>query len=65
VGHVWQGPFKSPVVQADGHAWTVLCDIEANPLRARMVGNPADDPWSSYPAHGLGRPDPLLSPLPE
>lgn len=30
-----------------------------------MVADPADDPWSSDPAHGLGRPDPLLSPLPE
>src|SRR5436309_11153427 len=34
VGHVWQGRFKSPVVQADGHLWAVLRYIEANPLRA-------------------------------
>ena len=57
--------FKSPVGQDDGHLWAVLRYIEANPLRAEMVADPADYPWSSYPAHGEGRPDPLLTPLPE
>ena len=32
-GHVWQGRFKSPVIQADEHALTVLRYLEANPLR--------------------------------
>ncbi len=64
-GHGWQGRFKSPVVQSDGHLWAVLEYIEANPLRARMVANPAAYRWSSYPAHGEGRPDPLLDPPPE
>lgn len=36
-GHVWQGRFKSPVVQDDAHALTVLRYIEANPLRAGML----------------------------
>jgi putative transposase len=65
VGHVWQGRFKSPVIQDDGHLLVVLRYIEANPLRAGMVADPADYRWSSYRAHGLGEPDPLLSPLPE
>src|SRR5215467_7196105 len=60
-GHVWQGRFKSPVVQDDDHALVVLRYIEANPLRAGMVADLANYPWSSYPAHGLGRADPLLS----
>jgi putative transposase len=64
VGHVWQGRFKSPVVQDDDHALVVLRYIEANPLRAGMVADLADHPWSSYGAHGLGRADPLLSALP-
>ena len=63
-GHVWQGRFKSPVIQDDDHALVVLRYLEANPLRARMVQNLARYPWSSYHAHGLGRPDSLLSPLP-
>jgi REP-associated tyrosine transposase len=65
VGHVWQGRFKSPVVQDDSHFWTVLRYIEANPLRAGLTGDPADYPWSSYLAHGLGHEDPLLTPIPD
>ena len=65
VGHVWQGRFKSPAVESDDHLWTVLRYIEANPLRAGMVTDPQDYPWSSYPAHAMGRSDPLLSKFPE
>src|ERR1700730_6735261 len=64
VGHVWQGRFRSPVIQEDEHARTVLRYIEANPLRAGMVADLAGYAWSSSLAHGLGRQDPLLSPLP-
>jgi putative transposase len=64
-GHVWQGRFKSPVIQDDAHLLTVLRYIEANPLRAGMVTTAADYPWSSFRAHGQGEPDPLLDPLPE
>jgi putative transposase len=62
-GHVWHGRFKSPVIQDDEHLLTVLRYIEANPLRARIVEAAGDYPWSSFPAHGLGRRDPLLDPL--
>ncbi|MGC8644088.1 MAG: transposase, partial [Isosphaeraceae bacterium] len=64
-GHVWQGRFKSPVIQDDEHLLVVLRYIEANPVRASLVADPADYPWSSYQYHGLGRPDPLLSSFPE
>lgn len=64
VGHVWQGRFRSPPVQDDTHLWTVLRYIEANPLRASMVADPADYPWSSCSAHVTGRPDPLMTELP-
>jgi len=65
VGHVWQGRFKSPVIQDDGHLLTVLRYIEANPLRAKMVEDLATYPWSSFPAHGQGTVDPLLDTFPE
>ena len=64
-GHVWQGRFRSPVIQDDEHLLVVLRYIEANPLRAGMVADLGDYPWSSYQHHGLGRPDALLSPFPE
>jgi len=64
-GHVWQGRFKSPVIQDDMHLLIVLRYIEANPLRARMVPDPAQYGWSSFQHHGLGKEDPLLSTFPE
>jgi putative transposase len=65
VGHVWQGRFKSPVIQDDRHLLTVLRYIEANPLRARIVKDLASYRWSSFPAHSRGVADPLLDSLPE
>jgi putative transposase len=62
-GHVWQGRFKSPVIQNDEHLLTVLRYIEANPLRARLVKRGEDYPWSSYRVHGLGESNPLVDPL--
>jgi putative transposase len=65
LGHVWQGRFKSPVIQNDDHALIVLRYLEANPLRAGIVQDLVRYPWSSYHAHGLGHADPLVSPLPQ
>ena len=62
-GHVWQGRFKSPVIQDDDHLLAVLRYIEANPLRARMVENAGEYRWSSFGSHGDGRADELLSPV--
>jgi putative transposase len=64
-GHVWQGRFKSPVIQDDAHLLVVLRYVEANPLRAGIVTNSADYRWSGFPHHGLGRADPLVSAFPE
>ncbi len=64
-GHIWQGRFKSPVVQDDDHLLTVLRYIEANPLRAGMVEMAGDYLWSSFSCHGLGKAEELLDPLPE
>ncbi len=62
-GHVWQGRFKSPVIQNDEHLLTVLRYIEANPLRARLVRRADAYPWSSYRLHGLGETDELVDAL--
>ena len=63
-GHVWQGRFKSPVVQDDDHLLCVLRYIEANPLRAKMVAAAGEYRWSSFAAHGQGEPNDLLDPVP-
>lgn len=38
---------------------------ELNPVRAWMVAQPGDHPWSSYGANADGRMDSLLTPHPE
>jgi putative transposase len=63
-GHVWQGRFKSPVVQDDEHLLCVLRYIEANPLRAAIVAAAGDYRWSSFAAHGLGEANGLLDAVP-
>ncbi len=59
-GHVWQGRFKSPVIQDDDHLLAVLRYIEANPVRGGLVERCGDYRWSSFRAHGLGQSDALL-----
>ena len=63
-GHVWQGRFKSPVIQDDDHLLTVLRYVEANPLRARMVERADAYPWSSFAERATARGAGLLDPTP-
>lgn len=46
-GHVWQGRFKSFVVQGDQHLLTVLRYVERNPVRAGLAAAAEDWQWSS------------------
>ena len=48
IGHLYQGRFKSFPVQDDSYYLTVMRYIEANPLRAKLINNIADWPWSSF-----------------
>lgn len=63
-GHVWQGRFKSPVIQDDEHLLAVLRYIEANPVRAGLVKHAGEYRWSSFAYHGGGRSDELIDPTP-
>lgn len=61
-GTLWEGRYKSCLV--DSERYVLVCSryIELNPVRARMVGDPSEHPWSSYHANALGQPDPLVTP---
>lgn len=60
-GTLWQGRFKSSLVDSDGYLLTVLRYIELNPVRAGMVATAEDYRWSSVHTHlGLAG-DPLLT----
>ncbi len=54
-GTLWEGRFKSCVVDADKYLLVCQRYIELNPVRAGIVVTPADYSWSSYRANGLGQ----------
>ncbi len=51
VGHLFQGRFKGILVDKNAYLLEVCRYVDLNPLRARMVRDPANWPWSSYRAH--------------
>lgn len=63
-GSLWEGRFKSSVVQAEDYLLTCMRYIELNPVRANMVKDPAQYRWSSYRHNGLGQADERIAPHP-
>lgn len=63
-GTLFQGRFKSCLVQSDRHLLNVMRYIELNPVRAAMVSAPEAWPWSSARSHGWMTRDALLTPHP-
>jgi len=63
-GTLWEGRFKSCLVQADAYLLACHRYIELNPVRAGMVKDPADYIWSSYRANALGLTTKLRTPHP-
>ena len=61
-GTLWEGRFKSCVVDAENYLLVCLRYIELNPVRAGMVAAPGDYTWSSYQSNGLGQPINLWTP---
>ena len=47
-GTLWEDRFKSVIVESGVAARTVAAYIDLNPVRAGIVGDPADYRWSSY-----------------
>ena len=54
-GTLFEGRFRSNVVQTTEYLLACQRYIELNPVRAGMVRDPADYGWSSYRAHAFGR----------
>ena len=61
-GTLWEGRYRSTIVQSERYLLACMVYIDLNPVRAGMVAQPGDYPWSSY-AHSMGRRnDPLVTP---
>jgi len=53
-GHLFQGRFKSIIVQNDAYLMRLSWYVHRNPLRAGIVERLADYHWSSYKAYAYG-----------
>lgn len=59
-GTLWEGRFKSSLVQSDLYLLKCQRYIELNPVRASMVSDPTEYVWSSYQSNVLGKKIALL-----
>ena len=60
-GTIWEGRFKSCLVDSDYYLFTLHKYIEMNPVKAGMVKDIADYQWSSYRHNALGQADSLIT----
>lgn len=50
-GHLFERRYKALIVDVDAYFVTLLRYIHLNPVKAAMVSDPADYPWSSHRAY--------------
>lgn len=63
VGHVWQGRYKSSLIDKENYfIWCGLYN-ELNPVRAGIVKHPKDWRWSSFNFYGSDQVDPFINDL--
>ncbi|WP_075793800.1 transposase [Massilia putida] len=60
-GTLFQGRFRTSVIDPDAYFLACIRYIELNPLRSQLAFDPLDYPWSSYAHHAGVRPDPLIT----
>ena len=61
-GSLWEGRFRSSLVQKERYVLGCYRYIEMNPVRPNMVNHPAKYPWSSYAANATGKPLSWITP---
>lgn len=63
-GHLWQGRFKSFLIEQEEYLIIALRYVENNPVRAGMVRSSRDWEWSSIKHHCLRSYDEFIDPPP-
>ena len=61
-GTLWEGRFRSCLVQEESYLLGCQRYIELNPVRANIVAHPAEYRWSSYRANAQGEANTLMNP---
>ena len=62
VGHVFQGRYKAIVCDKEVYLYALIRYIDLNPVRARLVTNPEDYPYSSHRIYLAGQATEVLDP---
>lgn len=63
-GTLWEGRYKSTLIEAERYLLACMAYIDLNPVRAGLVAQPRDYHWSSH-GHYVGlRTDKLITPHP-
>ena len=61
-GGLFDGRYRSLVIDSDRYWFTCMRYVELNPVRAGIVARPEEYRWSSYGFNGLGKRDDLIVP---
>lgn len=61
VGTLWQGRYKTTVIDSEQYFMACSRYIELNPVRAGIVATAAEYRWSSYAHHVGAQADPLIT----
>ena len=64
-GTLWEGRFKSSLIDSERYLMTCYRYIEENPIRAEMVQSIEDYRWSSYHHNAMDIVDELITPHPQ
>ena len=56
-GHLFQGRFKSELIEDESYYWTISRYVHLNPVRGKvpLAAHPRDWPWSSYRGYAQRR----------
>ncbi len=63
-GNLWEGRFRSALIDAEHYLLICYRYVELNPVRAGLVAYPDAYRWSSYHHNALGQTDALVTPHP-
>jgi len=61
VGHLWQGRYKSMIIQKNKYLIDCIEYVELNPVRAKINSSPFGYPWSSWQVRLGYKKDSLLN----
>jgi len=61
-GTLWEGRYKSSLVDSERYCLACYRYIELNPVRASICNAPEDYQWSSYGVNALGHCNPGIQP---